>query len=141
MTCPWPLPHVQAPRRERADDLWLAAAFQRHERRPLKRLLAERDLDLEVMMEQLLDQFPRFGYRRILVFMEQLRHAMGPDKALRRWQKARSQVPRKRVAQSRPQPLLPWGANEVWAYDFVHDACINGPQLKCLTIIDEYTRV
>jgi putative transposase len=39
---------------------------------------------------------------------------------------------------SRPQ--LSSGANEVWAYDFVHDACANGQQLKCLTVIDEYTR-
>jgi putative transposase len=28
----------------------------------------------------------------------------------------------------------------VWAYDFVYDACANGQQLKCLTVIDEYTR-
>lgn len=32
------------------------------------------------------------------------------------------------------------GANEVWAYDFVFDACANAQQLKCLTVIDEYTR-
>ena len=25
-------------------------------------------------------------------------------------------------------------------YDFVHDACANGQKLKCLTVIDEYTR-
>jgi len=28
----------------------------------------------------------------------------------------------------------------VWAYNFVYDACANGQQLKCHTIIDEYTR-
>jgi putative transposase len=28
----------------------------------------------------------------------------------------------------------------VWAYDFVFDACANGQQLKCLTVIDEHTR-
>ena len=26
------------------------------------------------------------------------------------------------------------------AYDFVHDACANGQQLKMLTVVDEYTR-
>ena len=31
-------------------------------------------------------------------------------------------------------------ANHVWAYDFVFDACVNGQQLKCLTLIDEFTR-
>jgi putative transposase len=28
----------------------------------------------------------------------------------------------------------------VWAYDFVFDACANGQQLKCLTVVDEFTR-
>ena len=30
-------------------------------------------------------------------------------------------------------------ANFVWAYDFVFDACANGQQIKCLTIVDEFT--
>jgi putative transposase len=48
--------------------------------------------------------------------------------------------PRKRAAISRPRPLATTAANQVWAYDFVFDACANGQQLKCLTIIDEFTR-
>jgi putative transposase len=32
------------------------------------------------------------------------------------------------------------GPNSVWAYDFVFDGCANGQQLKCLTIVDEFTR-
>ena len=69
---------------------------------------------------------------------------MGADKAFRLWSKAGLQVPRKRprkrVAASRPRPQLPTGANELWAYDFVYDACANGQQIKCLTVVDEYTR-
>ena len=69
---------------------------------------------------------------------------MGADKAFRLWSKAGLQVPRKRprkrVAASRPRPQLPMGANELWAYDFVYDACANGQQIKCLTVVDEYTR-
>ena len=30
--------------------------------------------------------------------------------------------------------------NAVWSYDFVYDACANSQKLKCLTVIDEYTR-
>ena len=30
--------------------------------------------------------------------------------------------------------------NSIWAYDFVFDSCANGQQLKCLTVIDEFTR-
>jgi putative transposase len=48
--------------------------------------------------------------------------------------------PRRRVAASRPRPLPASAPNHVWAYDFVFDACANGQQLKCLTVIDEFTR-
>ena len=88
--------------------------------------------------------YPRFGYRRINVFMERLGHVMGVDRAFRLWSKAGLQVPRKRprkrVAAPRPRPQLPMGANELWAYDFVYDACANGQQIKCLTVVGEYTR-
>ena len=54
------------------------------------------------------------------------------------------QVPKKRrrrrVASSRPRPEPATGPNHVWAYDFVFDACANGQKLKCLTVVDEWTR-
>ena len=69
---------------------------------------------------------------------------MGTNKAYRLWKKASLQVPKKRrrrrVASSRPRPHPATGANQVWAYDFVFDACANGQKLKCLTTIDEWTR-
>lgn len=36
--------------------------------------------------------------------------------------------------------MPPFERNHVWAYDFVFDACANGQQLKCFTVVDEYTR-
>lgn len=70
---------------------------------------------------------------------------MSADRAYRIWRQSGLQVPRKRprkrVATRRPRPLPTLGKNQVWAYDFVYDACANGRQLKCLTVIDEYTRV
>ena len=62
----------------------------------------------------------------------------------RLWKAAALQVPRKRrrrrVATGRPRPLPPTAANDVWAYDFVFDTCANGQVLKCLTVVDEWTR-
>ena len=96
------------------------------------------------VMRALAAQYPRFGYRRIHVYMGREGHAMGIDRAHRLWQLGELQVPRKRPrkrpAASRPRPLPTTGPNQVWAYDFVFDACANGQQLKCLTIIDEWTR-
>ena len=47
--------------------------------------------------------------------------------------------PRRRLASSRPRPLPPRAPNHVWAYDFLFDSCANGQQLKCLTVVDEFT--
>jgi len=69
---------------------------------------------------------------------------MSPDRCHRLWRQAGLQVPRRRprrrVAGSRERPLPPAAKNHVWAYDFIFDACANGQKLKCLTIVDEYTR-
>lgn len=43
------------------------------------------------------------------------------------------------MAASRPRPLPPRAANHVWAYDFAFDSFANGQQLKCLTVVDEFT--
>ena len=95
-------------------------------------------------MRRLSAQLPRFGYRRIHVYLEREGHHMGWDRAHRLWRLAGLQVPRKRprrrIASGRPRPLPATGANQVWAYDFVFDGCANGQQLKCLTVIDEWTR-
>lgn len=96
------------------------------------------------VMRDLSSQYPRYGYRRIHIFLARRGHGMSPDRAYRLWQLAGLQVPRKRprrrVAGSRPRPVPALEANHVWAYDFVFDACANGQQLKCLTVIDEHTR-
>ena len=69
---------------------------------------------------------------------------MSTDRTHRLWRQAGLQVPRRRprrrVALSRPRPLPATAANHVWAYDFVFDTCANGQTLKCLTIVDEWTR-
>ena len=69
---------------------------------------------------------------------------MSADRAHGLWRQARLQVPRRRprrrVASGRPRPVPPTGRNHVWAYDFVFDWCANGQRLKCLTVVDEWTR-
>ncbi len=106
--------------------------------------MARRDEPVIAVMRELAAEYPRYGYRRIQVFLARRGLAMSADRAYRIWKKAGLQVPRKRprrrVATGRPRPVPATGANQVWAYDFVFDACANGQQLKCLTVIDEFTR-
>lgn len=95
-------------------------------------------------MRELAAQYPRYGYRRIQVFLQRDGHRMSAGRTYRLWQQAQLQVPRKRprrrVALSRPRPTPASGPGHVWAYDFVHDTCADGRKLKCLTIVDEFTR-
>lgn len=117
----------------------VARSTLRYESRVVKK-----DAAVVTAMRALSAQYPRYGYRRIQVFLARQGHLMSPDRTHRIWRQYGLQVPRKcprrRVAASRPRPLPALSANQVWAYDFVFDTCANGQQLKCLTVIDEYTR-
>jgi putative transposase len=106
--------------------------------------LDERDREPLKCLRELAQEYPRWGYRRMRVMLERRGFTMSTKRAHRLWKKAELQVPRRRrqrrVASSRPRPQPASGANQVWAYDFVFDACANGQKLKCLTVIDEWTR-
>jgi len=103
-----------------------------------------KDAPIIARMRELSAQYPRYGYRRVHIFLGRDGHWMGVARAHRLWQAAGLQVPRKRprkrVAAARPRPQTPTGPNQVWSYDFVFDRCANGQQLKCLTVTDEFTK-
>lgn len=105
---------------------------------------AARDAPILARMAELAAQYPRYGYRRIRIFLGRDGYRMSPGRAERLWRLARLQVPRKRsrrrVARNRPRPQAPNGPNQVWALDFVFDVCANGQTLKCLTVEDEFTK-
>ena len=106
--------------------------------------LRQRDAPALAVMRELAGQYPRYGYRKIWVFLARRGHPMSAQRAYRLWHQAGLQVPRRRprrrVASRRARPLAPTAMNHVWAYDFVFDACADGRSLKCLTVVDEFTR-
>ena len=87
-------------------------------------------------MRELAGQYPRYGYRKIRVFLARRGHPMSAQRAYRLWPQAGLHVPRRRprrrVASRRARPLAPTAMNHVWAYDFVFDTCADGRSLKCL---------
>lgn len=109
----------------------------------VSRLIA-RDAPVLATLRTLAGQYPRYGYRTICIFLAREGHVLGTDRMYRLWRHAGLQVPKKRprrrVATGRPRPTPATGMNHVWAYDFVFDTCADGRTLKCLTVIDEFTR-
>jgi putative transposase len=106
--------------------------------------LIARDAPVLPAMRTLAAQYPRYGYRTIRIFLDRQGHGMSADRMYRLWRQEALQVPKKRprrrVATGRPRPLAPTAVNHVWAYDFVFNTCADGRTLKCLTVIDEFTR-
>lgn len=105
--------------------------------------LDAKDAPVIASMRRYSAQYPRFGYRRIHIYLERDGFEMSCDRTYRIWRQNALQVPRKRprkrLATGRPRPQPATGPNQVWAYDFVFDACANHQQLKCLTVVDEWT--
>lgn len=94
-------------------------------------------------MKDLSGIYPRFGSRRIRILLERTGIVLSKERCTRLWAKADLQVPKKRSRKrigSRLRLPAATAKNSVWSYDFVYDACANGQKLKCLTVVDEYTR-
>jgi putative transposase len=106
--------------------------------------LPVKDAPVMEAMKVLSAQYPRYGYRRIRIFLRRQGHELSWSRTHRLWRQAGLLLPRKRprrrIATGRPRMHSPFKANVVWAYDFVFDTTAEGQQIKCLTVIDEYTR-
>jgi putative transposase len=104
-----------------------------------------RDIGLCTRIKQLAQAHPRYGYRRIWALLRRQGERMNHKRVYRLWREhglsLRPRRPRKRTGpplSRRPEATRP---HEMWAYDFVYDRCANGEALKCLAVVDEYTRL
>jgi putative transposase len=99
--------------------------------------------DLLGRLQQLAQQHPRYGYRRICALLRR-EQKVNKKRVQRLWQQARLQVRKHRRKRRRvgggSVPLQASYPGHVWTYDFIYDACRNGTQLKILTVMDEFTR-
>jgi putative transposase len=90
-------------------------------------------------------RYKRFGYRRVHAMLRRGGQVINHKRVARLWRICGLGLPRRRPRRRyKPQPsTAPQQAsrpNEVWTYDFMHDACANGRKLKLLTVTDEFTR-
>lgn len=86
---------------------------------------------------------PRYGYRRVWVLLRRENRLVNVKRVHRLFKLMGLQVkrkPRKRIRTGETVPMKPIQPNQVWTYDFVKDAALNGEEIRCLTVVDEFTR-
>ena len=100
-----------------------------------------RDKALAKELRDLSKSYPRWGYR---LMRNKLQSPASYGRVYRIWRSEGLALPRKRKSKRLRGNKHRWmsaiAPNSIWAYDFVFDACANGQKLKCLTLIDEWTR-
>jgi putative transposase len=86
----------------------------------------------------------RFGYRRIHDLLRREGVEVNHKRIYRLYSEAalsvRKRRRRKQVMVDRQALYIPAGPNEVWSIDFVMDSLANGKRIKCLTVVDDFTR-
>lgn len=92
-------------------------------------------------------KWPRFGYRRITVLLQQDGWRVNVKRVHRLWKQEGLQIrkrqrKRRRIGTSdnactRRRPKY---RDHVWSYDFVSDRTEGGGRLRLLNVVDEYTR-
>jgi putative transposase len=102
------------------------------------------DDDLADALRTLAIKHPRYGYRRLHALLRRSGRRVNVKRVRRlcvvHGLKLRRKRPRKRRGIGVLVPVRAERMNHVWAYDFVHDVCRDGRQLKVLTVEDEFTR-
>ena len=85
----------------------------------------------------------RFGYRRIWALLRRQGFKVNLKRVHRLCKRQGLQVQRKarkRIRTGKTVPMKACFPNHVWTYDFVKDAAMNGDEIRCLTVTDEFTK-
>jgi len=107
-------------------------------------LVSEKNAIVRSRMLAIAAERRRFGYRRIHVLLRREGQCVNVKRVYRLYRLERLQVQSRRkrrgVALERRPLRIPERPNQVWSIDFVSDALESGRRLKCLTIVDDFTK-
>jgi len=101
-----------------------------------------RDAELAVELQRIAAAHPRYGHRFAWALIRRT-WCVNRKRVRRVWRAlglCATRRKRRKIRTGEPRVLTPTGPNQVWAYDFIHDTCGNNQSLKCLSIVDEWTR-
>lgn len=109
--------------------------------------IASDEAQLVKDIHRLVKDNPRRGCRHIATLLRQEGWCVNDKRVHRLWKKEGFRVPRKRRkkraignAANACDKRAATERNDVWTWDFIHDRTVDGRQIKCLDILDEYTR-
>ena len=103
-----------------------------------------KDAPLLALLRQVAARHPRFGYRRAWAWLRRRGYRVNRKRVYRLWLVAGLALPKRRTRRRvrrghRPRPIVT-APNQVWAADIVYARCGNGRMVRCLSVLDEYTR-
>jgi putative transposase len=102
------------------------------------------DRTLQQRLAELARERRRFGYRRLHILLRREGHRVNHKRVLRLYRLAglglRRQKRKRMPGVARGMPGLPTRANECWALDFISDSLAWGRRIRCLTVVDCFTR-
>ena len=102
------------------------------------------DEALRQRLGELARERSRFGYRRLHVLLRREGHVVNHKRVLRLYRLAglnlRRQKRKRMPSLVRGGLALPTRPNECWALDFVSDTLAWGRRIRCLTVVDCFTR-
>jgi putative transposase len=99
---------------------------------------------LRQQLKQLAALRPRWGQKRLQVLLRRQGFRVNHKRTERLYRELnlslRLRRRTKRASAIRVPAELPTGPNQRWSMDFVCDQLIGGQRLKCLTVVDDFTR-
>lgn len=105
---------------------------------------AEQDAVLTARLRELANKKKRDGYRMAWAKLRREGLRVNHKRVYRLWKQAGLCLARKRKRRRGTKGAVPLAAeypHHVWTYDFVQDATSDGRKLRCLTLMDEFTRI
>jgi putative transposase len=103
-----------------------------------------KDGKLVQRLRRIAGKHKRYGYRRAWAVLRREGEVINRKRVYRVWRQEQLSLARRRPRRRRrgmgSVPQAASHPNHVWTYDFLEDCCSNGPKLRILTVVDEFTR-
>lgn len=104
----------------------------------------DRNVAVRAALQQAAAERPRWGQDRLHVLLRRRGFAVNHKRTERLYREMklslRLRKRRKRASGVRVMTELPMLANQQWSMDFVMDQLVTGRRIKCMTLVDDFTR-